>query len=286
MPTIRVEPTGGAMGARVTGIDLSTDLDAPTVTSLRAAWLEHLVLAFPSQHLTIEDLERLTLKFGPYGDDPFIAPITGHPHIIEVRRSADEKTSLFAGGWHSDWSFQEQPPSATILHGVDIPPVGGDTLFANMYDAYDNLPDATKARVAGQSAIHSAALPYAKDGVYGADDGPDRSMTIVASDAATARRSHPIVRTHPETGRKALFVNPGYVCGVEGLSDEDAFLLLIELFEHANAEAVVFRQAWEPDMVVMWDNRCTMHMATGGYEGHDRLLRRATVRGEAVIAAA
>jgi len=286
MSTIVVEPTGQALGARVTGVDLSAQLDAATAAALRAAWLEHLVLAFPNQQLSIEELERLTLNFGPYGDDPFIAPVAGHPHIIEVRRAADEKASLFAGGWHSDWSFQEHPPSATILHGVTIPPTGGDTLFANMYAAYDRLPDATKTRISGLSAIHSAALPYAKEGVYGQSDGPDRSMTIVASDAAKARRAHPIVRTHPETGRTALFVNPGYVCGVEGLSDEAAFLLLVELFEHASADDVVYRHAWEPDMLVMWDNRCTMHMATGGYEGHDRPLRRATVRGDAVVAPA
>lgn len=280
-----VTPSGGPFGARLTGLDLAADLDVETTAAVRAAWLEHLVLAFPDQTLSVEDLEAVTQKFGPFGDDPFIAPMADHPHVIEVRREPDEKASLFAAGWHSDWSFQDAPPAATLLYGVDIPPVGGDTLFADMYAAYERLPDALKARVAGLNAIHSAAMPYAKDGVYGDADGADRSMTIRASDAAKARRAHPIARRHPETGRISLFVNPGYVCGVEGLSDADAFLLLCELYEHATAEENVLRQSWEPGMLVMWDNRCTLHMATGGYEGHRRLLRRTTVRGEPVEAA-
>ncbi|MEO1040414.1 MAG: TauD/TfdA family dioxygenase [Pseudomonadota bacterium] len=276
---ITVTPSGAALGASVTGVDLSAPLSAETVAAIRTAWLEHLVLAFPGQPMSHEDLERFTQYFGPFGHDPFIAALPDHSHIIEVRRKADEKASVFAAAWHSDWSFQPVPPAGTVLHAKTIPPTGGDTLFCNGYLAFDRLNAETRERVRSLKAVHSAALAYAPDGVYGKDDGADRSMTIIASEAARDTHAHPIVRTHPETGRETLFVNPGYVRGVEGLSDLDAFVLLVELYETAHAEPLVYRHQWEPDMLVMWDNRCTQHMATGGYDGHARLLHRTTIAG-------
>ncbi|KAA5801715.1 TauD/TfdA family dioxygenase [Alkalicaulis satelles] len=279
MNAITITPSGAALGARVTGVDLTRPLEPETVAAIRKAWLEHLVLAFPGQPMSHNDLERFTQYFGPFGDDPFIAPLSDRPHIIEVKREAHEKASVFAAAWHSDWSFQETPPAATILHSKVIPPVGGDTLFCNGYAAYEALSDETKARIEGLQAVHSAALAYAPDGVYGANDGADRSMTIRPDERARDTRLHPIVKTHPETGRKTLFVNPGYVKTIEGLSDEEAFLLLIELYQAAHDERFVYRHKWEPDMLLMWDNRCTQHMATGGYDGHARLLHRTTVAG-------
>ncbi len=279
MADITVTPSGGALGAHVTGVDLSAPLDEETITALRSAWLEHLVLAFPGQPMSHDDLERFTTCFGAFGDDPFIAPLPGRPHIIEVKREAHEKASVFAAAWHSDWSFQDTPPAATILHSKIIPPVGGDTLFCNMYRAYVRLSEETKARIEGLNAVHSAGLAYAPDGVYGENDGPDRSMTIRPDPRAHATRAHPVVKTHPETGRKALFVNPGYVRTIEGVSDEEAFMILIELYEACHAQDNVYRHRWEADMLLMWDNRCTQHMATGGYDGHARLLHRTTVAG-------
>ncbi len=274
---LTVTPTGAALGAVVTGIELSQPLDAQTTERLRRAWLDHLVLVFPEQRLGVAQLEAFSQAFGPFGDDPFIAPMAEHPHVIEVKREAHEKASVFAAAWHSDWSFQDQPPVGTVLYSRIIPPVGGDTLFCNGYLAYERLPETTKARIADMQAVHSAALAYAPAGVYGANDGPDRSMSIRPSAEAERTRTHPVVKTHPETGRKALFVNPGYVRTIEGLSDEDAFMLLCELYEAAHADDLVYRHRWEPDMLVMWDNRCTQHMATGGYDGHARLLWRTTI---------
>ncbi|MGP1276234.1 MAG: TauD/TfdA dioxygenase family protein [Caulobacterales bacterium] len=276
---ITVTPSGKALGASVTGVDLSKPLTPEEVAAIRAAWLEHLVLAFPGQTMSHADLERFTRYFGPFGDDPFIAPIDGHPHIIEVKREASEKASVFAAAWHSDWSFQDTPPAGTILHSKIVPPAGGDTLFCNGYAAYEALSAETKARIEGLEAIHSAALAYAPDGVYGANDGKDRSMTIRASEEARNTKAHPIVRVHPETGRKTLFVNPGYVKTVKGLTEEEAFFLLIELYGVTHDERFVYRHTWEPDMLLMWDNRCTQHMATGGYDGHARLMHRTTVAG-------
>jgi len=279
MARIHVRPTGAALGAEVTGVDLSRPLDVDTIAEIRSAWLDHLVLSFPDQPMSHDDLERVTGYFGAFGEDPFIAPLPERPHIIEVKRDAEEKASVFAAAWHSDWSFQDVPPAATLLHAKIIPPVGGDTLFCNQYAAYDALSRETRARIADLQAIHSAGLAYAPDGVYGENDGPDRSMTIRPDAAAHDARLHPVVKVHPETGRKALFVNPGYVRTIHGVSEEEAFLLLVEMYEACHAEANVYAHAWAPDMLVMWDNRCTQHMATGGYDGHARLLHRTTVAG-------
>ena len=182
------------------------------------------------QPLDDDGLERFSLAFGPFGEDPFIAPIPGREHVLEVRREADETAPIFAETWHSDWSFLARPPSASILHGRVIPPVGGDTLFADQYAAYEALADDLKAAIEGRNAVHSAGRAYGPDGVYGAR-GVGRSMDIRPSEAALASRTHPMVRTHPETGRKALFVNPGYTIAIEGMDEDEGWALLLKLFK-------------------------------------------------------
>jgi taurine dioxygenase len=276
--TLNIVPSGGACGATIRGVDLAKPLSRDVIAAIRTAFLAHQVLAFPDQDMTDDDLERFTLAFGSFGEDPFIAPIPGRAHVLEVRREADEKTPLFAESWHSDWSFLDTPPAATILYGVEIPPVGGDTLFSNQYAAYEALDDATKQKLDGLMGVHSARRGYARDGLYG-DGDKGRSMAIRPSDAALKTRLHPIVRRHPETGRTALFANMGYTIGVDGMNDEDATALLWPLFKHSIKDEFVFAQSWTPGQLVMWDNRCVNHRATGGYEGHRRVLHRTTVAG-------
>lgn len=273
---LAITPQGAAFGACVRGVDLTRALSEAEVAALRAAWLEHQVLAFPDQSMTIEDLERFALTLGPFGIDPFFDAIPGHPHVAQVRREADERTPIFAETWHSDWSFLARPPAATVLYGNVIPPVGGDTLFANQYAAWDALPAATKALMKDRQGIHSARRGYARDGMYGERD-KGRSMAIRYSDSALATQTHPIARVHPETGRTALFVSPGYTIGIEGMSEAEATPVLMELFAHQARPEFVYRHRWSPAMLVMWDNRCVVHAATGGYEGHPRLLHRITV---------
>ena len=275
---MRVEPSGQVCGATVTGIDLATPLDAELVAEIRAAWMEHHVLAFPDQVMTDDDLERFTMYFGPFGDDPYIAPIPGRRHVIAVRRAADETAPLFAENWHSDWSFQAQPPSGTCLLGITIPPVGGDTLFADQHAALDAMPTALRSKLEGKLAVHSARGGYAPDGMYGeADQQTDRSMDIRPSDTAMATQLHPIVRNHPETGRIGVFGCIGYIVGIDGLPDDEARDLLIELHHWQTGDAFVYRHRWAPNMLTMWDNRSVLHRATGGYEGHERLLHRTTI---------
>jgi taurine dioxygenase len=275
---IHVEPSGDSCGASVTGVDLTLSLTSAEVAEVRAAWLRHHVLAFPDQVLSDDDLERFTLCFGTFGDDPFIAPIAGRQHVIAVRRRADETAPLFAENWHSDWSFQTRPPAGTCLYGITIPPVGGDTLFVNQHAALEAMPPDLRQRLEGRAAVHSARGGYAPSGKYGdADRVTDRSMDIRPSDAAMATQLHPIIRAHPETGRLGLFGCIGYIIGIEGLHDDESAAALSDLYSWQTREEFQYRHEWEPNMLVMWDNRSVLHKATGGYDGHDRLLHRTTI---------
>ncbi len=275
---IEITPSGQACGATVRGVDLSLPLDRDTVATLRRGWLEHQVLAFPDQQLDDDDLERFTLHFGPFGDDPYIGPIEGREHVIAVERRADETAPLFAENWHSDWSFQAEPPQGTCLLAVTIPPTGGDTLYANQHKALEEMPVALRERLEGRMAIHSARGGYAPSGTYGENDQKsDRSMAIRPSETAMATQTHPIIREHPETGRLGLFSCLGYIIGIEGMEETEARGLLAELYAHQTAEAFQYRHVWEPNMLVMWDNRSVLHRATAGYDGYDRLLHRTTI---------
>lgn len=274
---MRVTPSGQACGASVTGVDLSGPLSAEDVAAIRAAWLEHHVLSFPDQRMSDDDLERFTVAFGGFGEDPFIAPIPGRKHVIAVQRLAHETSPLFAENWHSDWSFLARPPAGTCLYGLKIPPVGGDTLFANQHLALERMPADMRARLEGRVAIHSARRAYAPDGAYGDADRADRSMDIRPSRDAEATQRHPLIRPHPETGRLGLFSCFGYIIGLEGVADEDAMPLLLDLYRWQSREEFQYRHTWRENMLVMWDNRSVLHAATGGYDGFDRLLHRTTI---------
>ena len=275
---VRIKPNPGGFGAEITGIDISRPLPAPTLAQLKAAFLAHGVLWFPDQPLTHDALEAFTLQFGPFGWDPYVAPLADRPHILEVRRDPDEKATPFGGGWHSDWSFQETPPAATLLHAKVVPPVGGDTLYGDGVAAYEALSPAFREMIAPLKTIHSATRPYGPAGSF-AKEQERRSMTILSSPEADKRFTHPLVRTLLD-GRRALFVNPTYTLAIEGFADEESAALLGFLFKHLTDEAFVYRHAWSPNMLTMWDNRRAIHHDTGGYDGHLRLLHRTTVAGE------
>ena len=272
--SLTVQPA--ACGALVHGIDLCQPLSAAQIAELRQAWLAHQVLAFPDQPMTVADLERFASTLGPFSPDPYFEAIPGHPHVAQVKREADETSTIFADTWHSDWSFLPQPPAATLLFGDVIPPLGGDTLFANQYDAWDALPAALKALLQHRQGVHSARRGYSREGRYGAADA-GRSMAIRFDDSALATQLQPVARRHPETGRAALYVSPGYTIGIDGLPDDAAQALLAELFAHQGQERFVYRHRWRQGMLLLWDNRCLVHAATGGYAGHRRLLHRITV---------
>ena len=272
--SIAVQPA--ACGALVHGINLCQPLSPRQTTELRQAWLAHQVLAFPDQPMTVTDLERFATTLGPFSPDPYFESISGHPHVAQVKREADETSTIFADTWHSDWSFLAQPPAATLLFGDVIPPMGGDTLFANQYEAWDALPASMKTLLQDKQGVHSARRGYSREGRYGAADA-GRSMAIRFDDSALATQLQPVARRHPETGRTALYVSPGYTIGMAGLPDDEGQALLAELFAHQGQARFVYRHRWQQGMLLLWDNRCLVHAATGGYPGHRRLLHRITV---------
>jgi taurine dioxygenase len=278
---LEITRSGEACGAAVRGVDLAKPLSESMIADIRAAWLEHFVLAFPDQRMSDDDLERFTRYFGPFGDDPFIAPIKGRKHIIAVARAASETGPIFAEAWHTDWSFQQTPPAGTCLYGIKIPPVGGDTLFANQVLALEKMPADLRACIEGRRAIHSARAAYSKQGAYGVNDAK-RAMDIRPSDEASATQTHPFIRIHPETRREALFGCAGYIIGVEDMDAVDGMTLLGDLYRWQTQHAFQYRHKWAPGTLLMWDNRSVLHMATGGYQGHERLLHRTTI-GERII---
>jgi len=271
-------PTGQPCGAVVTEIDLGRPLSHDESASLSAGLNEHHVLVFPDQQLDDDDLERFSTSFGRLGTDPWFVPIEGSEYIAEIRRDADETSQLFGEGWHSDWSFLDTPPVATCLYGVEIPPVGGDTLFANQHLAYERLPDDLRARVDGLHAVHSDRNIYGKGGKHHPDNDAEagRSMTIVA-DRDPYDGAHPLVRIHEGNGKPAFYSTAGYIQGIVGMDDTEARDLLREVYRHQTSLEVTYRHVWQPDMVVVWDNRSVLHRATGGYEGYSRRLRRTTI---------
>lgn len=272
-------PIAGALGAEVRGVDLSHPVAPEVFAEIRAAWGEHLVLFFRDQPLTVEQLETLTLQFGAFGDDPFIAPMAGHPHVIELIREAHETSPAFGNGWHSDWSFQQTPPSATLLHAQEVPEHGGDTLFTNMYLAYEALSDGMKELLSGLTAIHSAAMPYGPNGFYGRENA-ERGIKILPSEKALETVEHPLVRTHGDTGRKCLYVNPVYTVGLKNMHRDESAPILKFLCEHSVQPAFTCRFRWRANSLAIWDNRCTQHMALSDYQGVRRAMHRTTVRGE------
>ncbi len=274
--TIRVSAESGGFGACVEGIQLTDVLTPVEIAQLRTIWLKHQVIYFPNQPLTHEQLERFSRYFGPFGDDPFVEHLDEHSHVLEVRREPGEQASPFGSTWHSDWSFQKYPPIATMLHSKIIPPVGGATCFADSHRAYDALPEAKRRALEDLIAIHSARRPYTMQGFLAAG-GHARSMKIHPSDKAMDTQEHPVITMHPETGRKSLWVNSAYTIGIKDWCQQRSDELLRALCDHATQTEFVYVHQWEPDMLCIWDNRCTQHCAQGGYDGFRRVMHRTVV---------
>ena len=282
---MNITPTGEACGARVTGIDLSQPLDRNTINSIRSAWLEHHVLAFPDQKLSDDDLVRVTNYFGNVGDDPYFVPISKNTPVVALTRRADEQAPVFAENWHTDWSFKQHPPIGTCLYSLVVPPVGGNTGFANQQLALAQMPDDLRQRLENKIALHSAAAAYGPDGTYGEkDQGNDRSMKILFSEQANKSEPHPIIAKHPESGTETIFGTVGYIHTILGLEAEDSRQLIMDLYAWQTREEFQYTHVWEPNMLVMWDNRSVLHKANGGYDGHARELHRLTIAGDPALA--
>lgn len=276
---IEVQPITGVLGAEISGVDLTRPVTDAVLQEIEAAFADHSVVVFRGQDLGFEDQKRFTRMFGDFGFEPYVDTMPDHPEIIEVIKEASETGMVnFGGNWHSDWSFQEAPPRATILHAKEIPPFGGDTCFANMYLAYETLSEGMQQMLDGLNVVHSARRPYGTGAkLFGK---AERAMKIHNTEEAHAELAHPAVRTVSESGRKALFVNPVYSIRFENMTERESKPLLDFLHAHATKIEFTCRVRWAPGTLTMWDNRCVQHNAMNDYDGHRRVLHRTTVKGD------
>jgi taurine dioxygenase len=273
--TIEVRRIAGALGAEVSGVELGRSLPEPVIGEIRQALLDNIVIFFRDQHMTAEQQKAFGQRFGTLNVHDYVDGMALHPEIIEVRKEPEERQN-FGGSWHTDVSYLEEPALGSILYAREVPDYGGDTLFANMYLAYETLSDGMKAMLDGMSAVHSARGPYGPRSDYAAD----RSMNIRLSNTANAEVEHPVVRTHPETGRKLLYVNSVFTTRFKDMTEEESAPLLRFLFDHAVRPEFTCRFAWENNAVAFWDNRCAQHYAINDYQGRRRVMHRVTVNGD------
>jgi taurine dioxygenase len=279
---LEVRPLTGALGAELFAPG-GGPLDVCSLTDeqwaeVRRASVDHLVVFFRDQSLDLDTFTAFAERWGPFGDDPFVAGVDSHPHVVRVLKEADERVPLvFGGAWHSDWSFQEQPPAFTILYGHDVPDHGGDTLWANLYLAADHLSPGLRSTLAGLRAVHSPQKAY---GTQASHNDLVEHMAILYGEEAHVRRSQPILRRHPDSERTALFVNWGYTESVEGWRADESAALLDHLYEVSQHPAYSCRFRWRPGSIAVWDNRCTLHNPIADYAGQRREMWRITIRGE------
>ncbi len=274
-----VRPLATACGAELIGLDLrrTSEDDLAAVTEALA---EHSVLFFRDQDLRPEDQVEITRGFGSLLRVPYIKHLDEHPDIIAVLKEADEQQiSTFGGTWHSDFSFLTAPPSLTLLYALELPDVGGDTLWSSQYAAYNALSDGLKGLLDPLRAVHTG-WPHGAKGP-GPDVPVSRSISMVRNDPSADREVvHPVVRVHPVTGRKALFVNPVYTQQFEGMTQDESRPMLQYLFDHSTKAEFTCRLPWAPGTLAVWDNRCLLHLAINDYDGSRRLLHRTTVAGD------
>lgn len=274
MSRLTIHRVAGALGAEITGIEIVRDLnDNAVIAEVRRAFVEHQVVFFRDQELTPEEQVRFGSRFGPLNIHPYVAGMQSQPEVMEIIKEPEDRLN-FGGGWHSDMSFLERPAIGSILYAVEVPEYGGDTLFASQAAAYDALSPGLRKTLEGLNAVHSASREYSSQG-HSAQKR--QSMSVVEAEGETGEYIHPVIVTHPETGRKGLYVNPAFTMRIEGWSVRESKALLDFLFEHSRYEGFTCRFSWRAGSVAFWDNRSVWHFALNDYPGQRRHMRRVTV---------
>ena len=277
MSNILINPTSGSMGVEIHNVDLSNELSDSLFSEIRETFIEHGLIFFRDQELTPDDHLRFAKRWGEININRFFAKVEGYDQIAEVRKDPDQKINI-GGAWHTDHSYDQIPAMGSILLAKETPKIGGDTLFANMYKAYETLSNGMKKTLETMKACHSSRH------VFGAHTGyaEASSQRISNPELATQDAIHPVIITHPESKRKALYVNPEFTVNFEGWTVEESKPLLDYLTEHTTQQENTTRFQWEPGSIAFWDNRCTWHFALNDYLGETRLMHRITVEGSAL----
>ncbi len=274
---MEIIPIAKSLGAEVIGAQL-VNMDVKTYSSIEKAFSRYLVLCFRDQQLGPCDLVNLARKFGGVGETPYLSGLEDYPDVVPIVKEANEKSQhTFGSGWHTDFTFQKKPPARTLLYALDVPPKGGDTLFANLQDAYESLSTGMQESLSRLRALHSSIRSY----------GPNASlknhlenMTITNEKEEPGFESHPVIRKHPVTGKPSLWINPTYTIRFDGMTDEESQPLLDYLNDLITEARFTCRVNWKRNSLVMWDNRCTQHSASSDYAGHRREMWRITTAGD------
>ncbi|MDP5055074.1 MAG: TauD/TfdA family dioxygenase [Congregibacter sp.] len=276
---MRITPFSSGCGVEVTDLQLA-NLSESKFAAVRSAFTEHGLLLFRDQQFSPEQHLRFAQRFGEIVVNKFFKPVSGYPEIAEVRKEKAQITNI-GGGWHTDHSYDEVPAMGSILVARELPAKGGDTWFANLYAAYDALSLGLQNTLQSLRGIHSNRHLYGKEGYYSTTDLADQ---LIGTDSV-GDATHPVVIVHPESGRKALYVNPGHTIGFDGWSIHESRALLDYLYAHVAQPRFTCRFNWLPGSVVLWDNRCTWHFAQNDYHGESRLMHRITLAGSALSGA-
>lgn len=270
---IDIHPVTGAVGAEIRNLDLAR-LDDAGADLVRRTLFDRGVVFFRDQHLTPEQHVAAAERFGPININRFFKHADGYPMIAEVRKEPEQKTNI-GGGWHTDHSYDEAPALGSMLYAREVPPSGGDTMFASMYAAYDALSDGLKRTLEGLRALHSSRHVFGVNGRR----APDNDGRVGNPELATQDAVHPVVIRHPGSGRKTLYINPGFTLRFEGWTDEESRPLLEFLYRHAARPEFCCRFQWAEGSIAFWDNRATWHYAVNDYHGERRLMHRVTIEG-------
>lgn len=270
---MQISRIAGALGAEISGVDLSRPLGEEIISRIHQAFLDHLVLVFRDQPLTPAQFLAFGHVMGQPVEYPFVKGIEGYPVIIEVKKLEHERTN-FGGIWHSDTTYLSVPPKASMLLARELPPVGGDTLFANQYLAYESLSSGLRRLLDGLQAVSTSARADVSR------TREDRLRTDAREDARQSYEAvHPVVRVHPETGRRALYVNVAHTSHFVDMTEEESAPLLQYLHQHQVKPEFTCRLKWSVGAIAMWDNRCTLHNPVNDYHGYRRLMHRITLAG-------
>ncbi|MEA3193910.1 MAG: taurine dioxygenase [Betaproteobacteria bacterium] len=267
---MEIRRIAGALGAEIHGVSLARPSESE-IAAIRQAWLEHLVVFFRDQDLSPEQFMAFAKRIGKPVEYPFVKGIAGFPEIIEVKK-LEHETVNFGGIWHSDTAYLDEPPMASMLLAREVPPAGGDTLFANMYRAYETLSPGLKKILDSLTAVNASSKADATRTREDRAGSAEKRREYVAE--------HPVVRTHPETGRKALYVNVGHTVRFKDMTEDESAPLLGFLYQHQTLPEFTCRFSWQPGSIALWDNRCAQHNPVNDYHGYRRVMHRITLQGD------